>query len=61
MTEAQQLAFIRAVADMRSLQRAWFGGDKSRATLHAAKAAERRVDELLAAIVNPQPEQLRML
>jgi hypothetical protein len=30
-------ALIDAVADMRKLQRAWFGGDKSPATLEAAR------------------------
>jgi hypothetical protein len=39
--------FIEAVAEMRRLQRAWFGGDKSRETLAAAKRAEKRVDDLL--------------
>jgi hypothetical protein len=39
--------FVDAVADMRRLQRAWFGGDKSDATLEAAKKAEREVDKML--------------
>lgn len=40
--------FIQAVAEMRQLQRAWFGGDKRTATLEASRRAERRVDQLLA-------------
>lgn len=39
--------FLEAVRAMRELQRAWFGGDKSEATLQAAKSAERRVDKML--------------
>lgn len=49
--------FITAVRDMRRLQKAWFGGDKSRETLNSAKAAERRVDKLLAEIDAPPPVQ----
>ena len=37
----------RKVAAMRKLQRAWFAGDHTRATLIAAKNAERAVDKLV--------------
>lgn len=56
MTEAPSpdlprlLELLAATRDMRRLQRAWFGGDKSRETLAAARAAERRVDLILRAI-----------
>lgn len=42
-----------AVADMRTLQRRWFGGDRSPATLAASKAAERKVDRLLLELASP--------
>lgn len=48
---------VEAVTEMRRLQRLWFGGDKSRETLGAAKRAERRVDELLRG----RPPQLDLI
>lgn len=37
-----------AAREMRRHQIAWFGGDKSRETLSAALAAEKRLDRVLA-------------
>lgn len=47
-TEAPSTDFVQAVAEMRDLQRAWFGGDKRSSVLEASRRAERRVDQLLA-------------
>jgi hypothetical protein len=48
---------LDAVREMRRLQRAWFGGDKSRETLAASKNAERRVDILLGELDSPPAQQ----
>ena len=51
--------FIAAVREMRRLQRAWFGGDKSTATLEAAKRAEREVDAQLRELGGAQQRLYR--
>lgn len=48
---------VSFACEMRRLQRAWFGGDKSRETLLASKAAERAVDTILAEIDAGRPAQ----
>lgn len=54
MTETQARELHDAVREMRRLQRAWFGGDKTEATLVAAKRSEKRVDRLLAELEGAQ-------
>lgn len=49
MNELERLRFIlEAVEAVRGEQRAYFAGDKSRARLEASRAAERRLDAMLA-------------
>lgn len=48
LSAAAAAELFGAVQTMRRLQRAWFGGDKSRETLEASKRAERLVDRLIA-------------
>lgn len=45
---------VEAVVEMRSHQRAYFGGDRSAARLEASRTAEREVDRLLAEIKSGQ-------
>lgn len=47
LTETQAIELYEATRAMRHLQRRWFSGDKSAATMVASKRAEKRVDELL--------------
>lgn len=54
MTETQAQELHEAVREMRRLQRAWFGGDRSEATLVAAKRVEKRVDRLLDELESTQ-------
>jgi hypothetical protein len=55
-----QQDFLAAVRTMRDHQRAWFGGDKSRARLNDARAAERVVDRMLADLTAGPPAQADM-
>ena len=48
------------VTEMRRLQKAWFGGDKSSETLHASKRAERAVDAALSRLEAGPPAQRRL-
>lgn len=48
MNQTDLEMLIAAVTNMRTHQRAWFGGDKSRERLQSARDAERKVDRLLA-------------
>jgi len=48
------LTLLAQVREVRRLQRAWFGGDKSPETLNAARAAERSLDSALVAFDAPQ-------
>lgn len=61
---AQLLQNIATAASvMRLLQLRWFGGDKSRETLQAAKKAERSLDKLLAELdapATPPPPQQKL-
>lgn len=46
---------LSEVKRMRELQRAWFGGDKSRRTLEAARAAEQKVDRMIEKLGEQAP------
>jgi hypothetical protein len=60
-TEAQLLVeLVDGVREMRRLQRAWFGGDKSPETLQASKAAERRIDAFLARLAAKPTHQPKL-
>lgn len=48
--------FFELVAAMRTVQRRWFGGDKSRTTLARSKLLERQVDRVLAEILAPKQQ-----
>lgn len=45
--------YAELVRQMRAVQKRWFGGDKSSATLQESKRLERQVDRATDAILNP--------
>ena len=53
MTDERFAHFAALVREMRRLQKRWFGGDRSIATLHDAKKAERAVDKALDELDRP--------
>jgi hypothetical protein len=58
----QAVAILAAVRDMRRLQKRFFSGDfkgeaERRDVISSAKAAERRVDKMLAELDAPAPAQ----
>jgi hypothetical protein len=52
--------FAALVREMRRLQKKWFGGDRSTATLHEAKKAERAVDKALEEIESAGEQEGRL-